>query len=502
MVECAEKTMGALFMKQHNSMESIILDEFAEKYPTPDLQRKRIKELVNQFGTLSTTEQKFSVGNILCLAKMLYEAGDKRAVRDIQRTIFDLEDDHETEEKYMASLDNLKRCLTNFKPAIFTSIRDHFAKKYNIDPKLIQCFPKLVGAQVGAIAKVKKQPDDTNPMTFFVKTHQQFSSKNHSQFLSVTSDGTGKVNFKELFIYKVLEYLGYGPKADFIIDKASLSSKLDEGVLIATQDLSYTEKPLKRKNSFHTFDEIREELERSSVKNIKENTKIDIIIIDMLSRAFLLNDVMINQGNFGRVREKAILSEKKEAILQSQWKVLDFIAPELRDDFDNYSYSAHYPSGYDIFHSFKIGNASHSYKRDGLKIINQMLSRKNAQHLWLSSIDKLSSTTESRLSVPDALNRALNDIESFMNKNTKILNIKKERLAERMTDLKMYKSSIMQNFLVLEKGVRKHVKENAIKREEKNDITASTTSSSYLFTKEDWPKNIKNNRGESPRHEK
>jgi len=447
-------------MRQEQSMEQVILQDLAGKFPTPMSQHEELVRLVNEFGSLAEQVAKFSVPDILCLAMMLYRTGNTRILRDIQRRILDLQDAHEGDRNYIQKLEILNKCLTNFKPAIFRNIEEYFAQKYQLPIELIKCLPKIQGQQIGAKVIIKRAPEDQNPIFFYVKAHQEFCSKSHPQFISATSDKTGHVNIKELFLYKVLEYIGYGPKTHFIIDRNIAQSRVEEGIMIATQELGYTKRPQQIRKSFKIFGELRERLQAQPIGSIDASTKRDIIAIDILSRAFLLADVMINQGNFGRV-DSCVLGGSPDAPSKCKWKIIDFTAPELRADSANgYIYERYYQRGVDIFHSFQVGNSSHCYQRDGLEIICHILSEGNARDFWLSAINRLSHPeTESSHHMPviAALGRAFSDIEAFLRDNAGILQIKSERLASRMEDLNAYKIAIEQNFMRLAQGIRDYI---------------------------------------------
>lgn len=435
-------------------MESVIYEQLKTSFPTPVQQQAQLKKLVGEFGTLRENDVKFVIGDILCLAKILFEGGDDEVVRNMQRQILDLESAHKNERQYLQKLDYLKKCLTNFKPAIYRNIQEYFSRVFSINPSLITCLPKTTGQQIGAKVEIKHAPDDTNPMVFYVKSHQEFCSKSHSQYIAITSDGTGQVDFKELFMYKVLEYLGYGAKTQFIVDKDVSQSRVDEGILIATQDLGFTKHPERKSKKFTTFKDMGAELSSTPITSIDAANRRDIIAIDMLSRAFLLEDVMINQGNFGKIISTIFGSSPQSS---SKWKVVDFISPKLGTRRgDDYSYSKHYPGGMNIFYSFKVGNVSHTYDQEGLEIIASILSEEHAKGLWFPVAERLCNDTPRHLSVVHAVERAFDDIARFMGENQVSLQMKPERFTRRMEDLNRYKTALLRNFDELVRGIREY----------------------------------------------
>lgn len=435
-------------------MESIILQQLKDEFPAPELQQAQLIKLVGGFGCLNDSEMKSTVADILCLAKLLYEESNREIMYDLRDQLTALERSHRENRLYSSKLEYLNKCLTNFKPAIFRSIQIYFSELYHVPPELVVCLPKITGQQVGTKVEIKRSPEDTNPIMFYVKTHQEFCSKSDPYYIAITSDGTGKVNFKELFIYKVLEYIGYGPKVHFIIDSDAAHSRVEEGILIATQDQGYTKTPHQKRKSFKTFREMKDELSERPIESIDETTRRDIIIIDMLSRAFLLEDVMVNQGNFGMVSSATLF---EPPVSSSKWKIIDFIPPKLvKARGDDYSYGKHYPGGVSIFYSFRVGNISHTYDEEELEVINHILTEEHAQDLWLPALERLSRGAEHHLPIADAVERAFRDISGFMEENAGILRAKPGRMERRMVDLTAYKLKIMQNFTELERGAKEY----------------------------------------------
>ncbi len=74
--------------KENSTIESAILQKFTSKFPTLEAQQTRLAELVGIFGNLLESEIKFVTGDILCLAKMVFEGG-KQIVLQLRRQILD-----------------------------------------------------------------------------------------------------------------------------------------------------------------------------------------------------------------------------------------------------------------------------------------------------------------------------------------------------------------------------------------------------------------------------
>lgn len=432
-------------------MDSVFFQELSGKFPTPELQQAQLDALIDRFGSLNASEIIPTLKEILCFAKLLYEQGDTSIVYSARKRVLALEIAHSHERDRIEKLDLLSDELTQFKPSIFKNIQRYFSELYHLPMESVLCLPKIIGRQMGAKVEIKRTPTNANPILFHVKSPMEFSSKIDFHY---TEDQTAKVNYKELFLYKVLEYIGYGPKTHFIIDSDLPHTRVEEGLLIATQDLGYTKKPHLIKKSFKTFRELREELCSKPIECIDEITRRDIIALDMLSRAFLLEDVMINQSNFGMVHSSSLFSP---TITSSKWKIVDFIAPVLRRETDDYSYRWHYPGGVNLFHSFRVGNASHCYDHEALEVINQLLTEKHSRDLWLPALERLSKGTDHHLSVANALEKAFDDVRALLAKNQEILHINPDRLKRRMADLHSYQSKMMQNFSELACGAREYV---------------------------------------------
>jgi hypothetical protein len=82
------------------------------------------------------------------------------------------------------------------------NLKEHFAEKFGVSEDDVQCLPKPTGQQVGAKIVVKDPRDPGNPKVFYAKSHQEFCSRSDALLGTRTSNGTGFVDLKELFMYK------------------------------------------------------------------------------------------------------------------------------------------------------------------------------------------------------------------------------------------------------------------------------------------------------------
>ena len=198
-----------------------------------------------------------------------------------------------------------------------------------LDPN-ISFSPKSGGVQLGTLMRiVYSELGQEHVISYHIKTHQHGSVGTGSSFRSPDP--------KELFVYKVLEYIGYGPKAHFFYDFMSQG-----GFYIATQDLAFTKNPLKQK-SFDLFSNKIADYNESPALEEHNNAKQGLICLDIISRIFGLTDTTTNPGNFGSVNV---------APSQVKWKLLDFRVPDNPDHYFN-------PN---IFHGFQEGNGMFRYE--------------------------------------------------------------------------------------------------------------------------------------------
>lgn len=469
-------------------MELIALEQLKKDYPTSDKQMERINQLINEFGNKKIDDEKTEtdkintktgktimqtiagakndVLDIMCLAQMMFEDGNEDVYFDIKMSVLKVQ---KNKPKYPLNLNYLQKCLTNFKPSIYKNLKEHFAKEYGISPDDIQCLPKTTGQQVGAKVVIPDVNNEGKQKTFYVKSHQEFSSKSDPQLGTRTSNGLGFVDLKELFMYKVLEKIGYGPKTNFIIDRDVSQTGVEEGIMIVTQDSGYTKNPLNKEKSFKTFANIKGEFKVN--EDIDEDTKKDIITIDMISRVFLLGDVMVNEGNFGRVvsietnKSKEIMEKEcNDQELNLKWKVIDFTAPKVAKGKEYYKdkkyvYDNYYGSG-GIVYGFEKGNFSHTYDEDSLNRILQSREDKNLLKSIINNFEK--GKSEKKLGIEQAIIDSKEEIMQFLKDNEVVLRLKdsetgefKEQTSKRISDLEAYCDCSLKNWEDLIEGISK-----------------------------------------------
>ena len=461
----------------NTQIELLALQQLKLDYPTSDKQMNKINQLINEFGNKNLNDEKIKtdkiniknnqpimqnivgakndVLDIMCLAQLIFtETGNKKIVREMLIKILNIDPD---EVKYPNNLIYLQKCLTNFKPSIYSNLKEHFAEKYEIDRDKIIILPKTTGQQVGAKVVIPDPQNKENIKVFYIKSHQEFSSKSDPQLGTRTSNGLGYVDLKELFMYKVLEKIGYGPKTEFIIDKDISQTGVEEGIMIVTEDSGYTKNPLNKDKSFKTFEQVvKEGIDLESISN---ETRKDITAIDMLSRVFCLGDVMINSGNFGRVDR---VNKETNKQMPDKWKILDLLVPKTESEAeDRYNYTKlNKKYGQDIVGSFikRNGNPAHTYEQGSL--VSKILLENKTENLWKEVVKNLSEgKSEKKIGIKTAIEEAYKYIESYLDKNAEVLGLKdkageiKPQTERRINDLKVYRNCILENWQELSMGI-------------------------------------------------
>lgn len=468
--------------EQYNNtpIELATLQDLKERFSTPESQLEEINRLIAEFGNKSLHDSKTKkphpkkpgktltvsepgaqndVLDIMCLGQLLFEGGQSNIHLNLRVAALQAQI---AGAKHPQNLEYLQRCLTNFKPAIFQDLKHYFSQRYGIPEDQVQCLPKPTGAQIGAKIVI---PDPANPdhyKAFYVKSHQEFCSKSSPQLGTVTSNGVGFVDLKELFMYKALERMGYGPKVEFVVAKSSASSGLEEGIMIATQDSGYTKTPNAKDKTFRTFDQIREEIDPETSS---KETREDLVAIDMISRVFSLGDVMINAGNFGRVDRSDKESGER---MPDKWKILDLLVPKAESDTeDRYNYTAlNRKYGQDIAGSFIVRNGNPAHTYDSESPVSRVLRARETEELWQEVLANLGGgkqgSSGQKPGIIEAISLAKQDVLLFLEQNQQALRLneesgeRKELTGRRLADLDVYCRCASQNFNDLAQGITEY----------------------------------------------
>ncbi len=105
---------------------------------------------------------------------------------------------------YPQNLECLQRCLAGFKPAIYKTLKEHFAEKFEVSGSNVRCLPKTSGQQIGAKIVVRDPRNPENPRVFYAKLHQELCSKSDPMYGMKTSNGLGLADLKDLFMKRLV----------------------------------------------------------------------------------------------------------------------------------------------------------------------------------------------------------------------------------------------------------------------------------------------------------
>lgn len=328
-------------------------------------------------------------------------------------------------------------------------IREHRIKDVTFEPK-------EEGIQVGTKAHIIFA-DDFSSIMFHVKAHQNYGASSSG----VPSSQRKEIDLKELFVYKLLEHIGFGPKTYFITHHGAEDTPVYRNALfIATQDVAHTKKAGKTK-VFHKVGQLfsydgREFRGDEGFARLFENElstaitapiKLAATIIDLLSRILHLTDM--NEGNFGKVSSED----------DSKWKILDFVVD---------SKGSHYIGGPDrAAEGFIEGNGAFRYSSETLlskALVERTRSEKIAVGLAALEILVAGRPSHTRpetrkMGVEAAVDRAFHEVLEYMQTDVsgegraKLLGITEEDKA--YENLQRYVETVLLNFHDLMAGLRK-----------------------------------------------
>jgi hypothetical protein len=326
---------------------------------------------------------------------------------------------------------------------------------------------KVGGVQIGTRAIVSFA--DAQPtMTFHVKAHQNYAAMTSA----VRSSQRKGIDLKELFVYKVLEYIGVCPKVHFITHQSSEDRAFDKNALfIATQDAAYTKTP--KINSadvsgkiklFQPIGELYQfenghiighaaflaqfntELSHANIGPLK----IEATVLDIIARVFRLGD--FNEDNLARI---SITTAERS---YEKWKLFDFTVPENMEGRYIIADEESTTEG------FIRGNGT--LRHPAVFFQDALMGRERSEKIEIGNAvinvleqgrPGISHPEKRKMSLPDAVNRAFDDIVQYMayqiNDTTRarILGVK---LDKALLDLHDYQRSALQNFEHLKDGLR------------------------------------------------
>ena len=346
----------------------------------------------------------------------------------------------------------------------------NYSLKMNNKPK---------GCQFGALCTVS---DGKIYKSFYVKTYYGYpakanlnseaaiyaslSFKTSSDIIEESFHETeySQIDFKELFVYKVLQLMELGPKIHFMINPY-----LKDGILLVTENLNDQDNIFfeMAKANGEGFIDIQSKLndirlgKYSDKKYQSYNALIDLLEIDTVNRVFTLND--FNNGNFGyliKKEEKLIFDEENFAenwlSNHHNFKIIDFISSLKK--FDNYIEQ-------EIVSSFLEGNSITKYLKGSLmyfaisRTIDQIniktnkiaeRKKKNEQeklYFGKKVIERLEMRFKNNLK--NTLEKSKKVIKDFIQKNKESIVLTEEYIEEGFKDIDNYINGIVTNYETL-----------------------------------------------------
>ena len=349
---------------------------------------------------------------------------------------------------------------------------------------------KKKGGQFGALCTVS---DGKTYKSFYVKTYYGYPAKanlnseaamNASISLKTSSDYIrdsypeteySQVDFKELFIYKVLELIELGPKIHFMINPY-----LKDGILLVTENLNFPENKFIEMAKINDSDFLEIQLKLNAIRFGKYNDKeyqsynalIDMLEIDIVNRIFTLND--FNTDNFGyliKKEENFIFDNENFAenwlSNHHDFKIIDFMSSIKKCD--NYIEQ-------EIVHSFLEGNSITKYfngsvmyyainrtiEQNKIKAnkIDEIKKKNEQEKLYFGTkvIEKLEIRFNNQLK--KILQTSQKEIKDFIQKNKESIVLTEEYIEEGFKDIDHYINGIVTNYETLKNYIINNYKNN------------------------------------------
>lgn len=119
-------------------------------------------------------------------------------------------------KKSVVNLQYVIEKVKGFDPNVNDALKLHYSKKYEVAKEHVLCFPKPGGVQLGVKVVILNPETSAFSKVLYIKWFWETIS-NNEDYYDVSSNALFSVDLKELFVYKVLEKVGYGPKTCFVI---------------------------------------------------------------------------------------------------------------------------------------------------------------------------------------------------------------------------------------------------------------------------------------------
>ncbi len=315
--------------------------------------------------------------------------------------------------------------------AIEKAATEYFKQLFVLNGKRItniEFTAKQAGDQLGRIMTIAylDSLNIAHKITYYIKTHQYGSKSNASRL--------GAPDPKELLVYKVLEFTGYGPKVHFLLNHMSQG-----GLYIASQDASFSNDPDKDKQ-FTVYDSLKETYNQHDPSIVSLEAQKAFSRLDIFARIFHLTDVATNPGNFGQV----IIYHESQT--REKWKLIDFRV-ETKD-----AYSYH-----NIMEGFISGNGMFNYIGTMGKLLRDRplcervtIARLVMQELASGRPRRDGITRKMPLKL--AIRNAHSNIITFIQNNAMLLQLEASDNTTR--DLDRYVEGIIQSYEQLAQGIR------------------------------------------------
>ena len=405
------------------------------------------------------------------ILKIAYGVNEKLDI-SLEKIGYNNEKFNITEEIFKSNSSHNKKISKeyNFKFSSKKDAKTNYSLKINNKQK---------GGQFGAICTVS---DGRTHKSFYVKTYYGYPAKanlnseaaiNASITLKTSSDIIGdsypeteysQVDFKELFVYKVLELIELGPKIHFIINPY-----LKDGILLVTENLNDPENKFieMAKTTEIAFIGVQSKLNeiRLGKYNDKEyqsyNALIDLLEIDTVNRIFTLND--FNTDNFGyliKKEENVVVDEENFAenwlSNHHDFKIIDFISSIKKSD----KYIEK-----EIVHSFLEGNSTTKHFNGSIMYVaicrtieqskikaNKIDERKKKnkqEKLYFGKkvIERLEMRFKNNLK--NILQNSQKEVKNFIQKNKESIVLTEEYIEEGFKDIDNYINGIVTNYETL-----------------------------------------------------
>jgi hypothetical protein len=178
----------------------------------------------------------------------------------------------------------------------------------------IEITPKKSGQQLGTVLWLTyTEPSHTGEAAvskrigYHIKTHQHGSGYNDGGRTLVRESET-PVDLKELLVYKLLEKMGVGPKAHFLLSHL----KINGACYIATQTAAFTKTLAADDKTFVIYEHFQKAQAGRPIEEAVD--KQGLFRVQLLLWILQLHDLTTNTGNYG----------KTSTPTKAEWKVIDF----------------------------------------------------------------------------------------------------------------------------------------------------------------------------------